>query len=269
MGRTAGYTDGHREGFRKGAGMVLARFVDNFAPVREIMRSLPEDVLSIIHGAEREVRDLPEFANVSAAPRITLIRKDFPSGTVKIGKATAQGTTEQSVKDLADDLARAEITGPEKRILDAIAWMAPLGVEQPTSALVAFLAEYSPTSSSFTNPRGALRTKGLIDFPSKGTLMLTPAGARLAQRPESASSNRELHDRVLARLPGPERKLLAAVLTAFPLDITSERLAEITNYSVTSSSFTNPRGHLRSLGFIDFPRKGVISASAMLFPLDR
>lgn len=60
--------------------------------------------------------------------------------------------------------ADATLSNPERRIVNAIAWMEALGIGQPQKTAVAFLADYTYGSGGFNNPCGSLRTKGLIDW---------------------------------------------------------------------------------------------------------
>jgi uncharacterized protein len=59
------------------------------------------------------------------------------------------------------------LPGPQQRILNSLATWAQMGEHQPNNAQVAWLAGYSPSSTSYTNPRSALKTAGLIDYPRK------------------------------------------------------------------------------------------------------
>src|SRR6266478_5840828 len=52
--------------------------------------------------------------------------------------------------------ARSKFAGDWKQI----------GEQSPSNALVAWLAGYSPSSSSYANPRSALKPSGLIEYPS-------------------------------------------------------------------------------------------------------
>src|SRR3990172_168286 len=74
---------------------------------------------------------------------------------------------------------------PQQRIVDAIAWMESIGVTEPETTAVAFLAGYTVGGGAFNNPKGALRTSGFIEY--RGTrLSLTDDGRRLANMPDTA-----------------------------------------------------------------------------------
>lgn len=69
---------------------------------------------------------------------------------------------------VAPVVAAVGVTGPQQRILNAIAWWKGFGIDQPTNEQVAFMAGYSPGSGGFNNLKGSLRTLGLIDYPASG-----------------------------------------------------------------------------------------------------
>jgi hypothetical protein len=78
-----------------------------------------------------------------------------------------------------------------------------MGEHQPNNAQVAWLASYSPSSTSYTNPRSALKTAGLIEYPSPDRLSITSDG-NAAARPFTLTSS--LLDFVIGNLPGPEAR---------------------------------------------------------------
>lgn len=250
----AAIEEGHRAGFTAGGMAAIHNMRERLGPVREIIRNLPDDIDVMIGGS------LVAPSAPSPAPPPMMTNAKFPEGRVPNIKHRSVGKSDAPV-EFAD-----KITSPEQRILDAIAWMESIGIRNPTSEVVAYLSDYSSTSTSFTNPRGALRKRDLIEFPAKGTISLTNAGRSAAIFPEHAPTSYELRRRILGRLPGPEEKILTALIGAYPRPIASIELAKIAGYSPTSTSFTNPRGRLRSLGFIEFPLKGTCRATDLLFP---
>lgn len=159
----------------------------------------------------------------------------------------------------------AGLTGPEQRILDAIAWLEALGIEEPEQPAVAFLAGYKYGGGAFNNPKGRLRAKGLVTYLPGERICLTGEGRGLARPPEAGPSNAELHDRVMARLPGPERRLLQPLLNAYPNVLTNEELAAAAGYAAQGGAYNNPRGKLRTLGLIEYVPGGVV-AKPLLFP---
>ncbi len=162
-------------------------------------------------------------------------------------------------------LVEGGVTGPEQRILDAIALSESIGVDEPEQTAVAFLAGYTYGGGGFNNPRGALKTKGLVEY--RGSkLALTEAGRAIANKPETPLTQREMHEKVLSILPGPEKRLLIPLLSAYPDAMSNEQLAEASDYTNGSGGFNNPRGRLKTLGLIDYPSPGYCRAKDFLFP---
>lgn len=165
----------------------------------------------------------------------------------------------------AGDGDTGELTGPERRVLDAVAWMNAIGVEKPTVEAVAFMADYRPNGGAFNNTRGKLRAKGLIAYPSAGELELTEVGAAFARRPGIATGE-ELRSTVLARLGAPERKVLVPLLDAYPESLYAGQLATAAGYEAGGGAFNNVRGRLRTLGVVVYPQAGHVRAADLLFP---
>lgn len=159
----------------------------------------------------------------------------------------------------------SDLSGPEQRIVDAIAWLESLGIMEAEQTAVAFLANYTYGAGSFNNPRGSLRVKGLVEYLPNNRISLTDAGRAVANVPEAALTAEELHARVLERLPGPEQRLLRPLLAAYPEVMSNDDLAAAANYAAGAGSFNNPRGRLRSLGLIDYKPGGFVVAKSLLF----
>jgi hypothetical protein len=159
-----------------------------------------------------------------------------------------------------------DVTGPQRRILDAIAWWEAFGIKRPTNEQVAFMAGYSPTSGGYKNPKSAARSAGLIEYPSAGLLALTDAGRPFASVPEAPAHVDELHRRVNERLTGPQRAILAPLLKCWPDEMSNDDLAAAAGYSPMSGGYKNPKSSLRTLAVVDYPSAGQIRASNWLFP---
>jgi hypothetical protein len=80
------------------------------------------------------------------------------------------------------------LSGPEQRIINSLMTWATWGHYQPSNSQVAWLAGYSPSSSSYANPRGALKSKGLLEYPAPDTLQLTPEGSHVGVPMEMSGS---------------------------------------------------------------------------------
>jgi hypothetical protein len=162
--------------------------------------------------------------------------------------------------------ASAGLNGPQQRVLNSLAWWAAFGIERPTNEQVAFIAGYSPIGGAYGNPRSALKSMGLIDYPVPGKIALTAAGAEKAEAPDAPTTREELHRRVLSKLNGPQQRVLRPVLEAYPDALTNDDLAAKAGYSPIGGAYGNPRSSLKSLSLIDYPERGMVRAADWLFP---
>lgn len=122
-----------------------------------------------------------------------------------------------------------------------------------TAAQVAVLSGYSGQSSSFANGLGELRSKGLVTG-SRDRLVATAAGMEAAGPIEPLPAGRALLDYWAGKLGKCEREILRAVYEAGTIG--RPDLSERSGYSLTSSSFANGVGKLRTLELIGGPHGG-------------
>jgi hypothetical protein len=158
-----------------------------------------------------------------------------------------------------------KLTGPDKRILDALAWFYVLGILEPEEAAVAFLSGYTVGGGAFNNPKGRLRGHAFIEYRQGGKLAITAAGLARATLPDRTPTNQELHERVLQILPGPHAKLLKILIDNYPAALPDEELAAEANYAI-GGAFNNPKGRLRSMGLVTYPQARHVRAADCLFP---
>lgn len=175
-------------------------------------------------------------------------------------------TTSGSVKPNGRKPIDVGLSGPEKRIVDALAWWESIDVFHPSREAVAAVARYAPNSGAFKNPMGSLRAKGLIEYPSGGFVRLTDRGRETSVYPKAAPTLSDLHQRALSVLSGPEQKILITLLSSPLVEMTREAVASQSGYDVNSGAFKNPIGRLRSIGFVEYPSAGMAQASSILFP---
>lgn len=194
--------------------------------------------------------------------------KRIPAGPV-VGIPTAVASAPSPVpRPVTQSAPRAPrsgdtgLPGPQQRIVNSLATWADMGHATPSNAQVAWLAGYSPSSTSYTNPRSALKSADLVDYPSPDRVALTPAGREIASAIEIHGT---LLDFVLAQIRGPEARILKAVAAFFPNGATNDEVAEGANYSASSTSYTNPRSALRTKDLITYPSQGVVRAADWLF----
>jgi hypothetical protein len=236
-----------KDGHVKRMEAVVQRLAEVSATVAEVVRAIAEPLAALQGRAVAPV----------AAPRAAPARSQPAPAPRRSDSLAARGPLNGDAGDL---------TGPEQRILDAAAWLEnTLGATDHEETAVAFMAGYTVGGGAFNNPRGALRTRGLISYPGPGRIALTATGRARARPPEAAATPQDLQARVLERLPGPEQKLLKVLLDAYPDAVTNEDLAQKTGYSPDGGAFNNPRGRLRTLGLLTYPDRGMVRAAPVLF----
>ena len=157
------------------------------------------------------------------------------------------------------------LTGPEQKILNAIAWLEDIGIDEPEGVAVAFLAGYRPGGGGFNNPKGKLRVAGHIEYRTGKRICLTESGTALAVHSDDPPDDEQLHAKVLAKLKGPEQRILTPLLESYPESMANGDLAQAANYAPGSGGYNNPKGRLRTLGLIEYPSPGMVCAADLLF----
>jgi hypothetical protein len=248
-------------------------YVPFVPPIQPVIKEIPVLKDAQIAALDRTIKKLEEIRNRFAEP-IDQMAKCGLAISDAIKKFQNPLPVKHSVQfDKKADLPRptipkdnipiSNLSNPEQRILNSIAWMESIGIIEPKQTAIAFLAGYSYGGGAFNNPRGALRTKGLIEYRGD-SIALTDHGRPLATPLPYPLTVEEMHGRVLKILPGPERKLMEVVLSMYPNSITNEELADRAGYVVGGGAFNNPRGRLRTLGLIEY-NNGLIKAKPFLF----
>lgn len=158
------------------------------------------------------------------------------------------------------------VTAPQSRILNALAFLADqLRTPQPSRLQLALFSHNSPKAGGFANNLGAMRTAGLIDYPTQGTVTLTDAGRIAAHGSVPVASQADLNE-YLAKLVGPAKwKILASLMNAYPHALPREELAQRMGISPNGGGYANNLGALRSLGLIEYPQQGHVVALPVLF----
>lgn len=158
-----------------------------------------------------------------------------------------------------------DISRPQQRILDGLAWLKALGIDSADRVRAAMLADQSPRSSGYEKNLSTLKTAGLINYPAGGYLALTAAGEAAAAPPNVPLTDDALHSMIRQHVSGPQWRLLEALIAAHPKDLDRATLAERADASPLSSGFEKNVSTLRSLGFIDYPSQGRVVATSFLF----
>jgi hypothetical protein len=153
----------------------------------------------------------------------------------------------------------------QQRILDALAWLETIGIHEADKDQLAFLADQSPSSSSYQHNLGKLRSLQLLDYAGSRRALLLPGGRAIARATAAPRSDAELHEMICAKLPPAQQRILRVLLGHRTDAVSKADLAEIVAMSATSSSYQHHLGRMRSLGLIDYPANGLVCAQPVLF----
>lgn len=184
-------------------------------------------------------------------------------------RVSAPRPQREAAPNTAGDGSGGHLTGPEQRILDAVALFEAINPGEPvTRPQAAFVAKYATLSASSGGQAvGRLVDRGLLAIPATGRLLLTDAGRRLASAP-AITSREELHAIALEQLGSDgERRILSHLLEVYPDVVHRKDVAAATGFSTLSASSGGQYvGKLVSLRFAEIPKTGYLTAGAILFP---
>jgi hypothetical protein len=219
-----------------------------------------EKVAASYTEANRELREL--LRRVTGAAELASMRLTAPASLpAPMKRLTGRPPTAAPASN------GAGASGVEQRILNALAELELLGANRPERELVAFMAGYSHLQSKgFVNAVSSLRTAGRIEYPDRGTIVLTEAGQRVADYPNAPRSAEEVQQRVISLLGGASGRILEPLIQAYPSALAREDVARAAGYGhLQSKGFVNAISRLRTLGFVDYPDRGSIVAKPVLF----
>ncbi len=216
------------------------------------------DVLSLGEELERLDRERESLKAGSERPS--------PSGRPNGPAAPVRPSPARSVPGTDPPAADGAVTAARQAILDALAWFEATGVlSEPTRPAVAAVARTSSKSSYFEKNVSALRTAGLVAYPSAGRLALLEAGRSVARPPDIEPTTAALQD-AMYEMVGPARAaILRALVAAYPAALSRTDLAERAGTSAASSYFEKNVSALRTLGLVEYPDRGHVVARDVLF----
>lgn len=246
------------------------------ADLREVINAATDEMLK---GQPAE----PQGFRLDAEPYRSIIDSAHqsvaaPTGRPKVatGDRAPKGAREPVENGHANGASsfhrRAETTpsggrsGPEQKILDSLRWWHSIDVKQPNRAGVAMVAGYSIKSSSYQKAQSSLRTSDMVRYPDSDTIELTQTGYINAKKPATAPTLKDLHAAILEVLPGPEQKILTAIIKRRGKSVERTSIASEAGYSINSSSYQKAQSNLRTLGLVDYPHTDSIASTPILFP---
>lgn len=152
------------------------------------------------------------------------------------------------------------ISGAQQKILDSVATLNELGVEQPTLVQVALFVGISHTTGSYLQNVRDLAEAGFLER-GNGQVTLTALGQKASQ----SDADRDPIEFWKQKLPGAQSKLLSLILEQHPAPISKEDLAVKAGVSHTTGSYQQNLRDMRTYGIVDI-EAGQVVASELLFP---
>jgi hypothetical protein len=177
---------------------------------------------------------------------------------------TSRDVTETKPATLHEASAATGLPPRQMRLLDALAWcQRMLKAESVERTILGFAAGVSPKGSGFEKDLGAMRTAGLVAYPSKGEVALTDAGGGVATWPKKAGTKAELFERIKQKLEPRHCRIMDA-MWGVGAHVTREELAQHLGVSANGSGFEKDLGRLRTLGLLDYPKPGSVCLGRVL-----
>ena len=217
-----------------------------------IVRSSLEDLEKALEMPVTIVTDVTKQAAAPTAPKVHTRVLIAPARPPREPRAIVEGN---------GDLSASQI-----RILSRLVELLECtGKDAVSKEQLAAWSEYSPNSGGYNNYLGSLRSSGLIEYPSGGQVTITDEGRKHAQPGDVPADNKEMLERAKRVLGGSEGRILETIHASYPEIVGKVELAETTGFSANSGGFNNYLGHMRTLGFIEYPQPGKVKAADWLF----
>ena len=235
------------------------------------LESLPGRLTAAVEPVVTVARDL--LVAIRQIPRNGAAMTAHSSG--RLSRPSPPPATTSPIPDrkrVTQPVAPAEgLTGTQQRVLDALAWWARLGIQEPTKVQVGMIAGYrvgKAVGGTYGNILGALRSAGLIDYPRQSLVGLTEAGRAVARVPDIEPTPEGIQRAVFARLSGTEQRVLQVLVDSYPSALPKQEVGARAGYTVgpaVGGTFGNILGRLRTLQLIDYPGPGQAVANPVLF----
>lgn len=162
---------------------------------------------------------------------------------------------------------REDLADAQRRILDALRTLETIGVDSVSRANLAVFSRQSPKSSAYSGHVAHLEKRlGLVHYPTAGMVQLTEGGRDLAVPAFQIATAEDLHDAWYGYLEGAQRRILEAVIDAYPDDVDRNELAGLAGQSHRSSAYQGHVATLEQLGAVEYPEAGRVRATELLFP---
>lgn len=141
-------------------------------------------------------------------------------------------------------------------MLNAVAYLDSIGVQDPTPGRVAAMAGASPKLSTWRGYLSELRGKALLEG-----LRLTAAGQEAAHVAEVPTTTIELHNFARQKLSVGAQRGLTALLEAYPGWLDRAQVAEACGVDPGISTFRGYIAELNKFGYLESSARSMRAAS--------
>lgn len=147
------------------------------------------------------------------------------------------------------------LTGPQQKLLDALAWWKARGHDKPTRAQIGAIAGWKAKGSNLKDRLSELMRKGIVTYPTTGLVALTELGASIATEQDLS---RPLIDCVREMLTGPQCKVFNALLDA-GCEMTRVDLGAAVGWEPGGSNLKDRLGELSAMEIVNYPQRGSVA----------
>ncbi len=217
---------------------------------------------------------LTSFENVTPAQGEPATATPIPHPAPRRPAETAPSVPAQPTRQrtpspavVVDPAALEGLGGTPRRMLEAMALLEQLGIEQPTRANVAGFLGISHNTGTFRNNLSQLRVAGLIEDCADQRITRTGTARAAIPSPDRPPTLDELHDIWRGKLGGTTARMMDVIIAAYPEPISRAAIAEQLGVDANTGTFRNNLSLLRSPGLIrDVTKGGDVIATDLLFP---
>lgn len=188
--------------------------------------------------------------------------KVAPAPRQRVPKAVAAPVNREAAAARPMPVGDGSITGPQLKVLGALAWWHAMGKDQPSRPQVAAICGWAVSSGHLKNVLGSLSSAALITYPSPGLVAMTPNGRARAPEPDMSLT---VVDGVRAVLSGPQKAVFEVLLPGGDTPMDRASVADAIGWAPTSGHLKNVLGSLSTLQVITYPAKGMVALADWIF----
>jgi len=157
------------------------------------------------------------------------------------------------------------LTGPQKRILEALAAFAGINVTEPSRGLVAGWLGVKAGTGSFKNYLSALRVAGLIETTGEKVKLTSTGWSAAPSVQDPVTDSAELLNRAANVFGSTTAKILRFVHGHQGDEVSRESIGEYLGVSPTTGSFKNYISELRTAGMIEDGSDKKVKAASWMY----